>query len=130
MSDFRRVGRNAEGTLLRRTAWIAGATALVSVLAAGFLSNISESEGDMKRLAGSAPAAISRAVQPGRSWAGIDSAATASIRDPRGKSPSAAAGCANMARIVTTYRTIGPDGEIVTITDARPKAGGASACAE
>ncbi|QGM47572.1 hypothetical protein [Methylocystis heyeri] len=128
MSDFRRVGRDAKGSLLWKTAWIAGATALLSVLAAGLLSNISASEGDMKRLAGSAPAAISRAVQPARSWAGIDDAATATIRDPRSKSPSAA--CANMARIVTTYRTIGPDGEIVTITDARPRVAGAPACAE
>lgn len=120
--------------MVQMTAKIAGVLAIFSIGAAGLLSNTVVSDDNMRRLARTAPATdSSKGGGFGLGWRGVDQTATATI-PRRAKANPAGAACANMAKIVTTYRTIGPDGEIVTMTETLPKGAGnpaaSSVCGE
>jgi hypothetical protein len=130
MFDFRRSTRDTNGSMVRNTAAIASVIGLFSVIGAGLLSNMTASDDNIRRLAEAVPTTnASSSVRLERSWTGIDQTATATIPKRARKSDSAP-DCANMAKIVTTYRTIGPEGEIVTTTQTVRKGPGASACTE
>ncbi len=135
MFDFRRFKRDANGSMVQMTAKIAGVLAVFSIGAVGLLSNTVVSDDRMRQFARivSAPDS-SMASEPRHGWRSVDQTATAAIPQRAKANPSGDAACANMAKIVTTYRMIGPDGEIVTMTETMPKGAGAStgssACGE
>ncbi len=108
--------------MVQKTATIAVAMAILSIVSAGVLSNMTQqSDADMRRLAQTTPP--TKASAP--SWLSfgkgiVDGTATATI-PKSARRGSASAPCANMAKIVTTYSTIGADGEVITTTTTAPK---------
>lgn len=120
MFDFKHFRNNANGSMVQKTATIAGALAVLSIVSAEVLSNMTqESDGEMRRMAQTTPS--TKASAP--SWlsfgkGGVDGTATATI--PRFRKGNASA-CVNSAKIVTTYSTIGADGEVITTTTTAPK---------
>lgn len=130
MFDFIRSSGETNRSIVRTTAAFAGVVTLFSVIGAGLLSNITASDDNIRRLADAVPTTkASSPVRWERTWGGIDQTATATI-PKRARKTAPAPACADMAKIVTTYRTIGPEGEIVTMTDTVRKGPGASACME
>jgi len=108
--------------MVQKTATIAGALAILSIVSAGVLSNMTQqSEGDMRRLAQATPSTKTSAP----SWlsfgkGGVDGTTTATV-PKSARRGSASAPCANATKIVTTYSTIGADGEVITTTTTAPK---------